>query len=176
MRPLSPALLALPLVTLSACSSGSSSAGDTEPASMAGITALHNDARAAVKPAASPTIPPLTWSGTVSAAAQSWADSCEFSHDTGGYGQNIYARTADSTPTQVVGAWVAEAANYDYATNTCASGDVCGHYTQVVWRDSTELGCGLQSCTANSPFGGGSWQIWVCNYSPPGNFEGQKPY
>jgi pathogenesis-related protein 1 len=172
-------LLVAPLLalSLSACSSSGSSGGaggDTEPPDMAGMLEAHNAARAAVMPAASPAIPPLTWSGTVADAAQSWASQCNFSHDAGMYGQNIYASTADSTPDQVVAAWVAEVANYDYATNSCSM--VCGHYTQVVWRDSTELGCGVQSCTTGSPFGSGSWQIYVCNYSPPGNFVGQKPY
>jgi hypothetical protein len=39
------------------------------------------------------------------------------------------------------------------------------------------LGCGVASCTENSPFGdGGSWQIWVCNYDPSGNYLGERPY
>ncbi len=169
------ALLALPLV---ACSSGSSGGGggDTEPADVAGITAAHNAARAAVMPAAVPALPALTWSGTVAESAQSWASGCQFMHSGGPYGQNIYAGTADATPQEVVDAWVAEVKSYDYATNTCAANEVCGHYTQVVWRDSTSLGCGVASCTANSPFGGGTWQLWVCNYDPPGNYVGQKPY
>lgn len=59
----------------------------------------------------------------------------------------------------------------DYDSNTCSPGtcscisfqcNACGHYTQVVWRDSERLGCGVGDCT-----GGG--EIWVCNYDPPGN-------
>jgi pathogenesis-related protein 1 len=45
---------------------------------------------------------------------------------------------------------------------------VCGHYTQIVWRDTTSVGCAAQSC----PQG----EIWVCDYSPPGNYVGQHPY
>jgi pathogenesis-related protein 1 len=169
--------LALPALALVACSSGGAP-GTTDPVDPTEMTQAHNAARAAVMPPADPAIPDLTWSSTVAAAAQSWASECNFSHntDSGMYGQNIYASTDDSTPQQVVTAWVGEAANYDYATNTCASGQVCGHYTQVVWRDSTELGCGAANCTTGSPFGTGSWQIYVCNYSPPGNFDGEKPY
>ena len=72
--------------------------------------------------------------------------------------------------------WANEAPNYNYANNTCA--DVCGHYTQVVWRDSTTLGCGVTQCNVNSPFGAGfpNWTFVVCNYAPPGNFTGQRPY
>ena len=42
-------------------------------------------------------------------------------------------------------AWVSEAADYDYATNTCSA--VCGHYTQIVWRDTQDVGCGIKNCT-----------------------------
>ena len=181
MRPSSslPVLVLLALGSI-ACSSGGGSSGsggsggDTEPANMAGMLEAHNAARAAVMPAATPAIPPLTWSSTVAAAAEAWASQCNFSHNTMGYGQNIYASTGGSTPEQVVAAWVSEDKDYNYADNSCSN--VCGHYTQVVWRDSTELGCGVQSCTTGSPFGGGSWQIYVCDYDPPGNFVGQKPY
>jgi pathogenesis-related protein 1 len=164
------------VVSLAACSGSGGSSGDTEPASMTGMTEAHNAARAAVMPAATPAIPPLSWSGTVADYAQNWASMCVFMHSMGQYGENIYASTGDTAPPDVVAAWVAEAANYDYATNTCATNEVCGHYTQVVWRDSVSLGCGVESCTTGSPFGSGSWQIYVCDYDPPGNFDGMKPY
>ncbi|KAJ0561285.1 putative CAP domain-containing protein [Helianthus annuus] len=45
------------------------------------------------------------------------------------------------TGTAAVHLWVAEKSYYDYTTNTCASGHVCRHYTQVVWRNSVQLGC-----------------------------------
>ena len=70
--------------------------------------------------------------------------------------------------------WASEASNYDYASNACSG--TCGHYTQIVWRGSTELGCGIASCSKNSPFSGFSdWTFVVCNYDPPGN-SGGKPY
>lgn len=53
----------------------------------------------------------------------------------------------------------------------------CGHYTQIVWRNTTHVGCATKVCDKNSPFQGFTrWQFWVCNYSPPGNFVGQRPY
>jgi hypothetical protein len=147
---------------------------DQEPAALAGMTAAHNAARAAVMPPASPSIPALTWSGVVAQAAQSWADQCMFKHNTMGYGQNLYATSGAATPQAVVNDWVSEVKDYDYTGNTCSG--VCGHYTQVVWAKSLRLGCGVTNCTQNSPFGSGSWQNWVCDYDPPGNFVGEKPY
>ena len=65
--------------------------------------------------------------------------------------------------------WVAEKNDYDYPSNTCAAGKVCGHYTQVVWRNSVNLGCGRVQC-ANG------WAYVICSYDPPGNVNGGSPY
>ncbi len=156
-----------------ACGSGTPS--DTEPPGMVGMTAAHNAARAAVMPVATPPLPAMTWLGTVAASAQAFVENCKFADTGPPYGSNAFAGTGTYTPAQVVAAWVGEDADYDYATNTCTKD--CGHYTQVVWRDSTELGCGTATCTDNNPFGEtGPWELWVCNYNPPGNYVGMKPY
>lgn len=170
-----------------ACSSGDDGSGDAggggggggalpsgEPEAMSGITALHNEVRQSVSPAPSEPLPPLTWSPEIAAVAQAYAEQCQWKHSDNPYGENIYASSGGSTPQGVVSAWSKEAADYDYATDTCA--DVCGHYTQIVWATTTKLGCGKATCTQNSPFGSGSWDFWVCNYDPPGNYLGQKPY
>lgn len=137
----------------------------------------HNTARANVSPAANPALPPMSWSCTVAASAQAFTDKCMFADTGPPYGSNAFAGTGTYTAAEVVASWVSEDANYDYATNTCAAGKECGHYTQVVWRDSVGLGCGMTECTANNPFGGsGKWQLWVCNYDPAGNYVGEKPY
>jgi pathogenesis-related protein 1 len=142
---------------------------------MVGMTAAHNAARAAVVPSATPPLPAMAWSSTVAASAQAWANNCVFADTGPPYGSNAFAGTGKYTPAQVVASWVSEDADYDYAANTCSAD--CGHYTQVVWRDSVGLGCGMATCTKNSPFGGsGAWQLWICNYNPPGNYVGEKPY
>jgi pathogenesis-related protein 1 len=138
----------------------------------------HDAVRASAQPPPSPPLPPLAWDATVASVASGWAAGCVFGHNTGaGYGENIAATgQAVVTPTDIVSLWSAEAPSYDYATNTCDAGQVCGHYTQLVWRASTSLGCALQMCTTGSPFGGGNWWFAVCDYSPPGNIIGQRPY
>ncbi len=75
------------------------------------------------------------------------------------------------TAEDVVGAWAEEAEWFVAAENRCTApaGRTCGHYTQLVWRDSREVGCGMAVC-------GDSGQIWVCNYKPQGNYVGRRPF
>ncbi|MCP3102717.1 CAP domain-containing protein [Myxococcus sp. K15C18031901] len=145
------------------------------------MLAGHNATRASAKPTPSPALEPLTWDTSAEAVAQAHAAKCVFEHNgnRGNLGENIYAATPGAADTRgVVQGWSDEVADYDYAANTCAKDKQCGHYTQVVWRNTKRLGCATQTCTVNSPFGSRfpTWQFWVCNYAPPGNYVGQKPY
>lgn len=145
---------------------------------LAGITAAHNVVRASVSPAPSSPLVALTWSDTIASAAQTWANGCNWSHSSNAYGENIYAVSGDTVTGQaVVDDWASESVDYDYATNSCSN--VCGHYTQVVWADTTQVGCGVKVCTTNSPFPakyGPTWTFVVCDYDPPGNVGNQSPY
>ncbi|EIJ43879.1 uncharacterized protein with SCP/PR1 domains [Beggiatoa alba B18LD] len=140
-----------------------------EPPEFKGIVSSHNQWRQKVN------VPALRWSTTVAATAQAWANQlqtkgCPLEHSSQHqYGENIAAGTGMSlTPEGVVALWASEVGNYDYAMNRCATGKVCGHYTQIVWQSSTEVGCGKASC--------GNQEVWVCNYNPAGNYVGRKPY
>lgn len=65
----------------------------------------------------------------------------------------------------VVDGWYGEEALYDYINPRFSA--KTGHFTQVVWKGTTEIGCGYVS---GCP---GSWpNIWVCQYNPPGNYIG----
>ena len=142
--------------------------------------AAHNQVRAAAIPTPSPPLPQMHWDDAAARVADTWAANCMFAHShTPGYGENIYASTStDDTARDAVVAWASEDVDYDYASNTCNPGKVCGHYTQLVWRDSTGVGCASRVCNVNSPFsiGNGRWILWVCDYLPPGNFIGERPY
>jgi pathogenesis-related protein 1 len=141
-------------------------------------------------PAPSSALTMLSWSEIVAARAQAWADGCVYMHNTPelrslGYGENIAAASPPGSVTTahvVAGMWGSEAPFYDYATNTCDeanpanSAHTCGHYTQLVWHSTSVVGCGHRTCTTGSPFGSGSWDYWVCDYAPPGNYVGQRPY
>lgn len=128
----------------------------------------------------------ISWSNTVADSAEKWAkqlqsENCAFKHSTSsfrsGYGENLYyfwSSTARFTGDNSVGAirsFGEEKHDYNYDSNTCAPWKVCGHYTQVVWEDTTKVGCARVSCNSN-----GYKEIYVCQYDPAGNYIGEKPY
>jgi len=130
------------------------------------ILAAQNAARAKVG------APPLEWSDKLAATAQEWADHLISTggfehHPKSKFGENLFEmRGGKSTPAQVVDRWLEEAANYNYKSNKCKG--QCGHYTQVVWKATKEVGCAVASR--------GNREVWVCEYNPPGNYIGQRPY
>lgn len=138
----------------------------------------HNAIRAAASnPIPATALPEVTWNQSAANLAADWAARCNFMHrDPNSLGENIFAGSNSRTPTQVTNGWAAEKPNYNYANNSCAMGQQCGHFTQIVWRASTGIGCASQMCTTGSPFGAGSWFFVVCNYAPAGNIAGQRPY
>jgi uncharacterized protein YkwD len=108
--------------------------------------------------------PELTWSSELAAAAQAWADRCEFAHAprsvNPSQGENL-ARGAGSlgTPAHIFGLWYDEVRQYDFGTPGFKKGT--GHFTQIVWRGTRQLGCAVASCGGRS--------LWVCRYAPAGN-------
>lgn len=114
--------------------------------------------------------PPLTWSPKVAAVAQAWAQTleakgCAFEHSTGNkYGENLAAGTSGAMdPETVVTMWYDEVKLYRFDKPGFSM--QTGHFTQVVWRGTTELGCGVAQCKG--------MDVWVCNYAPPGNWANQ---
>ena len=153
---------------------------------MQGMVEEHNKVREKVGS------PGLVWSNELEQYAQQWANHlagdkrCAMQHRPNSgehkqrYGENLYWASPirwssgtrgeqQVTPAQVVQSWAGEEADYFYSTNSCKSGKVCGHFTQVVWKQTRSVGCGRAVCPDKS-------HIWVCNYDPPGNLLGQKPY
>lgn len=136
---------------------------------------------------------PLKWSNKLAQYSQEWANhlarnrQCQMYHRSGNspYGENLYISSAEVwregsgrevarqiypvTIKDVVGAWAGEEKWFNYQQNRCQPGQKCGHYTQIVWRDTTEVGCAMKVCADKS-------QTWVCSYNPPGNFVGSRPY
>lgn len=140
------------------------------------ILQIHNSERSAVGS------PDLTWSNSLASDAESWAQHLaqigSLQHATGtGQGENL-AYVSDSrgpsaiSTEQLLQGWVNEKSNYHGGPITAADFEsgkpMIGHYTQMVWKTTTEVGCG----TATS----GDKVFLVCRYSPPGNYIGQSPY
>ncbi|KFE66075.1 SCP-like family protein [Hyalangium minutum] len=154
--------------------------GDTSTSDFAReMISTHNTVRISASPTPNPALPVLTWSTSAAKTAQDWANQCKWGHNAnrGNLGENIYAAAPNTVTTAgVVQNWGSEISFYDYGTNSCAPGKQCGHYTQIVWRSTTQVGCARAQCNQNSPIGTTPWWFWVCNYSPPGNYVGQRPY
>ena len=134
-------------------------------------------------------LPALDWSSGLAGIATEWAqklaaEQCgSLEHRPSSYraprdiGENLATASASPAPpergpTSAVDDWASEAQFYDHSANRCQEGEVCGHFTQVVWRATQEVGCAESTCTD------GEWQtkVWVCNYRPAGNIVGQSPY
>lgn len=140
----------------------------------------HNNYRNNVNPKAS-NMTQLTWSDDLANSASNWAKQCHWKHsNTPGLGENLYATTnrTNFNPIDAIDSWGNEKFCYNYNTNSCSpSCDTCGHYTQMVWANSNKIGCAVQDCPS---INGLNWRnggtMVVCQYSPPGNYIGQKPY
>lgn len=131
---------------------------------------LHNFARRHAR------LPPLVWDPKLEDYAKQYAlkrkESGECStlvHSMGPYGENLFwGRGSAWKPKDAVKKWVKEHRFYDADTNECRPGKMCGHYTQVVWRDTVGVGCAVEICPNNDT-------LTVCSYDPPGNYLGEKP-
>nr|DAD36268.1 TPA_asm: hypothetical protein HUJ06_006908 [Nelumbo nucifera] len=127
----------------------------------------HNTARAEVG------VDALIWNDKLAAYAQNYADQrvedCTLMHSGGPYGENLAGSSGSLSGTGAVNLWVGEKQYYDYSTNSCSDGQVCGHYTQVVWRNSLRVGCATVQCNNGGTF-------VICNYDPAGNVVGELPY
>lgn len=112
--------------------------------------------------------PPLAWSPALEKSAQAWADhlasaGCELEHSSGPHGENLAAGSIGAMDGPgVVRYWYDENAQYTFGRGGFSSGT--GHFTQVVWSGTREVGCGRTQCQG--------MDVWVCQYDPPGNMQG----
>src|SRR5262245_60646004 len=129
------------------------------PSAMQAVLTAHNAYRA------KHCVPALTWSTELAASAQQWANRCQFNHDDSSrHGENLFWGTAGAfSPSSAVATWSEAIGDHDFSKPQ--RGDQAGHFTQVVWKGTKQLGCGMAACHGN--------HFWACRYSPPGNAGGQ---
>lgn len=166
-------------VLLGSLAMGATLAASTSPEPAAAVAAktlaVHNAERGRVG------VPPLRWNPALASEAASWGRSLVrrgvLQHSTDamqdGTGENLWMGSAGQFPVEaMVGMFVAEkrlyrAAAFPHISRTGNWADV-GHYSQLVWRDTREVGCAVAT--------GGGNDVLVCRYFPAGNVHGQKPY
>ncbi len=138
---------------------------------------------------------PLKYSDVLEESSKKWAlhlakkENCKMVHSHGEFGENLFwasaqvrkTKRSDEKKWHIVSSaqkiderkpvqdWYNEIIFYNYEKNTCKKGEMCGHYTQVVWKKTSEVGCGAYMCDDKS-------QVWVCQYKKAGNIVGQKPF
>ena len=124
---------------------------------------------------------PLSWNPELVASAQRWADylasTGQFAHAPENRqapeGENLWAGTKGYfQPEAMVGAWVREKQFFRPGVfpNNSTTGRVedVGHYTQLVWRATKEVGCAEATSTRED--------ILVCRYAEAGNYRGERPF
>ena len=137
------------------------------------LLAAHNRERLAVG------APPLRWDQALEASATAYASALAVtgrlihSSKAGrpGQSENLWMGPRGRySPEQMIGTWGAERVYFrpgvfPYVSSTGNWADVA-HYTQVIWRTTTAVGCGVRS--------GRGVEYLVCRYSPKGNFDGRR--
>jgi len=123
-------------------------------------------------------LPLLHWSDTLAQTAQQWAEqlaqSNQMKHSgAGGVGENLAMwRAGKASLTKLVDMWGAEKQYFVHAdfpsVTTTGHWETVAHYTQLVWKGTTDVGCGLAT--------GGGNDFLVCQYNPRGNIFGEKVY
>ena len=133
----------------------------------------------------------LKWSDSLAAEAQKWADylgtlgivcgpqGCQPPAPHGASNENIalgYVFPAEfgrTTPAEYAQRWADEKVQYNAGQR---SGLGIGHYTAMIWKSTTEVGCGFFAGAVPDELGrGGGTDFLVCRYNPPGNIASQAP-
>jgi len=135
---------------------------------------MHNDLRTPLG------VPKVTWSSSLASSATKWAKEIarmnKLQHSTGRdhVGENVsYTATKPDSLSRLIQMWIDERKYYTHkaypnCSKTGDSGDV-GHYTQMIWKDTTEIGCGIATSSSNKDY-------LVCQYKTSGNRSGKFAY
>lgn len=106
---------------------------------------------------------PLLWSKTLADYAQTVSDTCQFAHSNGPYGENLAIGSGLSCK-GALDLWMAEQSQWPPG-GTPGFSSATGHFSAVVWKSTTQVGCAICSCSGRN--------FVTCSYNPPGNVIGQ---
>lgn len=138
----------------------------------------------------------MRWNCQLAKVAQAWADQCSDDHDKSDdrricdpenyVGQNLYWAWNFEPASEwdaAIEDWFSEVKDMpsslvrSFGDNTCGTGGVIGHYTQMVWAETYEVGCGaIHHKTKYQNIDWPEAKIYVCNYGPGGNWKGETVY
>ncbi|KAI0385080.1 PR-1-like protein [Hypomontagnella monticulosa] len=136
--------------------------------------------------------PEVTWSDKLAGYALATASKCVMAHDMDqgdkGYGQNLanWAQNIDAYKLGDIGALKMAVTDFWYngefrnfrdnfygeATPDMTDFESWGHFSQMLWKSSTEVGCAAYFCEKGTMYSEFDAWFTVCNYSPPGNVGG----
>jgi hypothetical protein len=136
----------------------------------------HNRARAGIETSPHAPLPPLVWSTALARDAARAAARCALEHSRTDHGENLAAAAPALSPSEAVSIWLEERQDWDAATKRCRADRTCAHYTQLVWRETREVGCASRPCEGGGLGIPGPWMVTVCQYAPSGNRQGASPY
>lgn len=132
--------------------------------------------------------PAIKWSSSLAATAEKIANTCVYAHNTqmdgGGYGQNIAAGPPPDFVNKIItNMFYNHEEPYFHGQYGKAKPDMknfehWGHFSQLVWKDSTSVGCHTTNCAGRrgklKGVGNGVHPYFtVCNYHNRGNMGGQ---
>uniref|UniRef100_M9T1L6 CRiSP-Cha-1 n=1 Tax=Chamaeleo calyptratus TaxID=179908 RepID=M9T1L6_CHACY len=131
----------------------------------------HNELRRAVQPPASNMLR-MEWDAGIATNAQSWANQCTLKHSSTESrtihgtrcGENIFMSSKLYSWSSAIQLWYDEVKFFRYNFGATSEDHVIGHYTQVIWATSYQVGCGFASC--NHLY---YKNFYVCQYCPAGN-------
>uniref|UniRef100_A0A8C2D890 GLI pathogenesis-related 2 n=1 Tax=Cyprinus carpio TaxID=7962 RepID=A0A8C2D890_CYPCA len=108
---------------------------------------------------------PLTINKKLCRSSQEWAEHLlsirTLMHSNGEYGENVYYAWSSVNKKLTVESWYSEIKDYNFSRPGFTS--QTGHFTQVVWKDTNEVGVGLAT--------DGNTTFVVGQYLPPGNIS-----
>ncbi|KAF2840326.1 PR-1-like protein [Patellaria atrata CBS 101060] len=127
--------------------------------------------------------PALQWDDRLASIANQQASKCVYKHETetggGGYGQNMAAGVEDADVGIIISDlfYNGEIGKFgDSYGQANPSGDFhgWGHFTQIVWKETSKFGCATVKCSkiidgeSGQPFTNVSPWLTFCNYETPG--------